>query len=215
MTVTWLFNESAVSGHELELHLLVALPEFLRHVSIADRHPARDRGAQLLGQDGLAELLLELAGGERRVLHREQLPVARLADELAVLHERRQREDALPHLDVTHREVLLARLGHHRLLVDERLQDLLVDAELTEHLLADLAAVGVPVLLELRVVAALELGNGDALPLDVGQHGIGRDARRGDVAVGHEEESERNDEDGQAPFEPATVPPHPVERGHG
>ena len=49
-----------------------------------------------------ADAVLELGGGQRRPLHREQLLVALLADERAVLLERRHREDALAHFLVAH-----------------------------------------------------------------------------------------------------------------
>ena len=80
-----------------------------------------------------------------------------------------QREDPLPHFMSVTVERSPPGLRHDGLLVDEGLQDLLVDAELPQHLLAELSAVGGAVLLELRAVAALELRHGDRLAVDLGE----------------------------------------------
>ena len=48
-------------------------------------------------------------------------------------------------------------LGERRLLIDQLLEDLLVDAELLQELFADVAAVGVAIRLQLGVVAAAEI----------------------------------------------------------
>ena len=48
-------------------------------------------------------------------------------------------------------DALAPRLGDHRFLVDELLQDLLFDAELPQQLLVHLPAVGLAVGLQLRV----------------------------------------------------------------
>jgi hypothetical protein len=199
---------------QLELHLLVAALELGGDFGVRHRHPAGDRSAQLLLEDGAAQLVFELACRQRHRLAREQLPIAGLADEHTVLHEGGQRQDALAHLDVAHAQVLTPGLDGHGLLVDERLQDLLVDAELAQHRLADLPAVRLAVGLQLRGVAALELSDRDGLALDVGQHLVGRHAGGGGAVVWHEEEGEREDDEREAPLEPALVPPHPIEHRH-
>ena len=50
-------------------------------------------------------------------------------------------------------------LGERGLLVHHLLEDLLVDAELLQHLLVHVAAVGAAVRLQLRLVGAPELGD--------------------------------------------------------
>ena len=69
---------------------------------------------------------------QRRPLRREQLLVALLADELAVLLERRNRENPLAHFLVAHLDAEALGLGERRALVDHLLQNLLLDAELLE-----------------------------------------------------------------------------------
>ena len=131
--------------HDLELHLLVALAELGGDVGVAHRHPAGERVAQLLDLQRAAQARLELRGGHRRILELQHLPIALLADELAVLLEAGQRQDALANLDVADGDALLARLGDHRFFVDELLQDLPIDAELLDQLIVDLPAVGVAI----------------------------------------------------------------------
>ena len=80
-----------------------------------------------------------------------------LADEPAVLLEAGQRQDALANFDVAHGDALLARFGHHGFFVNQLLQDLAIDAELLEQRIVHLAAVGVAIRGDLRVVAAREL----------------------------------------------------------
>ena len=100
-----------------------------------------------------ADAVLELGRRHRRPLHAQQLLVALLADELAVLLERRNREDALAHFLVAHRDAEPLGFGERGVLVDHLLQDLLLDAELLQQLLAHVAAVGGAVRLQLRLVA--------------------------------------------------------------
>jgi hypothetical protein len=121
----------------------------------------------------------------------------------------------LTHFHVGHVEVLPSRLGDGGFFVDQRLQDLLVDAELTQHLLVDLPAVRGAVLLQLGAVAALELRHGDLLARHLGQHHVGRGAGGRRVVLRDEEERKGEDDERQAPLEPAFVAPHPVEHGHG
>ena len=114
--------------------------------------------AQLLDGEAAADVVLELGGVQRRPLHAQQLLIARFADEAAVLLERRHREDALPHFLVADRDAEPLGFGERGVLVDHLLQDLLVDAELLEQLLAHVAAVGRAIRLQLRLVGAAEIG---------------------------------------------------------
>ena len=86
----------------------------------------------------------------------EQLLVALLADERAVLLERRDREDALRDFLVADPDAEALGFGERRALVDHLLQDLLLDAELLQQLLAHVAAVRRAVRLQLRLIRAPE-----------------------------------------------------------
>ncbi len=92
----------------------------------------------------------ELGLRHRRPLAAEQLLVPLLADELAVFLQPRNREDLLRELLVADADALALGLGQRRLLVDHLLQDLLVDAELPQQLVVDVAAVRRLVRLHLR-----------------------------------------------------------------
>ena len=74
-------------GDDLELDLFVALLELGDHVGVAHRHPAGERGPQLLDLQRPAQAVFEFGGRERRVLNLQNLPVALFADELAILLE--------------------------------------------------------------------------------------------------------------------------------
>ena len=73
--------------------------------------------------------------------------------------------------------------GERRLLVDHLLQDLLIDAELLQQLLAHVAAVRGPVGLQLRLVGAAELARRDRPAFDardrVAGGGVGAGCRAG------------------------------------
>ena len=131
---------------------------------------------QLLHDDAAADLLLELVGAQRRILHVEHLAVARLADELPVLLERRQRLDARDDFLIARLDPELVGLGERRLFFDQPLEDPLVDAELLEQPLVHVAAVGVAVGLHLLEVDAAEAVDGDLAPVDAGDDlaGAGR-----------------------------------------
>ena len=108
----------------------------------------------------------------------------------------------------------LPRFGGHRFFVDELLQDLAIDAELPEQLLVHLRAVRLAVGVHLRRVAPLERAHGDRLAFDLGNRLARR--RAGVVAqeVGDIEDDKGEDDERQAPLEPALVPPHPIQHGH-
>ena len=59
-----------------------------------------------------------------------------------------------------------ARLGQRRLLLDQLLDDALVDAQLLEQPVVDVAAVGAAVGLHLLLVDAAELADGDVAAVD-------------------------------------------------
>ena len=163
-----------------------------------------------------ADLFLELAGIDRRVLHLQQLPVALVADELAVLLERRQREDPRAHFGVARGDAQAPRLGQRRLLFDQLLHDALVDAELLEQALVHAAAVGVAIRLHLLLVDAAEPGDGDVAALDRRDHAVraGAIERRALHEAGDVEGNERHDHNRQAPLEPVLVSAHPIEHRH-
>ncbi len=202
--------------HDFELHLLVALLEFLRNVCVRDGNPARERRLQLLGDDAAADLVLEVGGTHRRILHLQDLPVARVPDELTVLLERRQRENALANFGVAGADPEPVGLGERRLFLDHLLDDALIDAELLEQPFVDVAAVLLAVRLHLLLVDPPEFLRGDLMALDVGDDlVVARRAAAVTDKAGDIEQDERHHHDGKAPLEPALVAPHPVEHRHG
>ena len=202
--------------HDAQLHLLVAAAEFGVDFRLGHRDPVGEGALQLLHGDAAPDLLLELVRPQRRVLHVQHLPVARLADELAVLLKRRQRTDAGDDFLVAGRDAQLLRLGERRFFLDHLLDDALVDAELLEQPFVHLAAELIAVRLHLLHVHAAEAGHGNLASVDGGDDVIG--ARRHAVLrheAGDVEENECDHDDEQAPFQPVLVPAHPVEHGHG
>jgi hypothetical protein len=113
-----------------ELDLLVAFAVLGVDVLVADGDPAGDGGLQLLGDDAAADLVFEVRGPHRRVLHLEDLAVALIADELAAFLEGRQRQDPLADLFVAGADAEAVGFGERRLLLDHLLNDALVDPEL-------------------------------------------------------------------------------------
>ena len=213
-TVTWLLNASAVTGTTSSFTFSLRLRNSAAtSASLTDIQPVSALRSFSICS-ARRRLLLELRGRHRRILELQDLPVALLADELAVLLEAGQREDALANLDVADRDALLARLGDHGFFVNELLQDLPIDAELLEQLVVHLPAVGVAIGLDLRVVAPRERADRDRLAFDLGQHLARRGAGAGGQEIGDVEDHEGQDDQRQAPFEPALVPPHPVEHRH-
>ena len=180
-----------------------------------DRQPLGDRGAQLVDDERAADAVFELGGGQRRTLHAEQLLIPLLADERAVLLERRNRQ--MRRRTSSSLAVMLQPLGfrERRPLVDQLLQDLLVDAELLQQLSAHVAAVGVPVGLDLRLVGAAEFVAADLVSLDDGDRPRGGGVGGGTAQeVGNVEDDKRQAHECQAPLEPVPMPAHPIEHGH-
>ncbi len=214
VTDTWFLNASARHQDHVEFHLLIAAAVFGRDVGVVHRHPAGERVAEFFDQQRAAQRALELRRRHRRVLHLQQRAIALLADEPAVLLEAGQRQDALANFDVADADALLARFGHHGFFVDQLLQDLAIDAELLQQRVVQLAAVGVAIRGHLRVVAARELADGDRLALDVREHLARGRAGAGGEKIRDVEDHEGQDDERQAPFQPALVTPHPVEHCH-
>lgn len=200
----------------LYLDALVALLELADDVGVSHRHPARDRRLKLLGDDAAPDLVLELVGTHRGGLHPEQLAVALVADELAVILEGGQRQDALADLGITCLDPEARGFGQRRLFLDHLLHDPLVDPQLFQQLVVDVGPVGLPVGLHLLLVDAAEVGGGDLAAFDVGDDRIAG-GPRGSFAheAGDVEEDKRDDHNREAPFEPALVSAHPVEHCHG
>ena len=134
----------------------------------------------------------------------------------AVLLERRHREDALPHLLVADRDAEPLGLGERRALVDHLLQNLLVDPELLQQLLAHVVAVGGAIRLQLGLIGPAEIGGRDFAAFDFGdgvaRRGVGAGAAE---EIGNVEEDERHAHQTQAPLQPVPVPAHPIEHRHG
>ncbi len=202
--------------HHRELDLLVAAVELVGDGFVGDGDPVGQRALQLLEEDAAPDLFFELTGIDRRVLHLEQLAIALVADEVPVLLEGRQRENARAHLGVARGDALAPRFGERRLFLDELLHDPLIDAELLEQALVHAAAVGVAIRLHLLLVDAAETGDGDVLALDRRDHAVraGAIERRAVHEAGDVEGNERHDHNRQAPLEPVLVSAHPIEHRH-
>ncbi len=154
-------------------------------------------------------------GGLARVQHGL---VLRFADELAVQLELRHRQDPLPDLVVGDRHAEALGLGDHRLLVDQLLQHLLLEAELSEQLLADAGPVRLPVGRHLALVGGPELQDADAPAVHL-RDLVAWQGSAGGVFRAQEVRDVQNDErhhhKAEAPLEPALVTPHTVEHRHG
>ena len=106
---------------------------------VGHRQPVGHRRAQLVDREAAADVVLELEAIIGGRCMPEQLLVAGLADEAAVLLERRDREDPLPHLLVADRDAEPVGLGERGPFVDHLLEDLLLDAELLQQLFVHVA----------------------------------------------------------------------------
>ena len=162
-----------------------------------------------------ADLLLEVGRLHRRALHRQELLVLRLADELAVLLEGRDRDDALPQFLVGDPDAEALGFDQHGFLVDQLLEDALADAELLQHLLVELVAVRGPQRRGLLLVRALVGGDQNLPAVNRGDRVGGRGAAaRWSQEAGDVEDDERHHYDAKAPLEPVPVSPHPIEHRH-
>ena len=79
-------------------------------------------------------------------------------------------EVQIAHLGVAGSDSLTGGLGDGRLFVDQLLHDALLDAELPEHVLVNLTAVGVPVHVHLLLVGAPEARDRDVAAVDGRDH---------------------------------------------
>ena len=198
-----------------ELHLVVAAAVLLLELLVGNREPFGERRPQLFDDQRAPDRFLEVGRRHRRTLHRQQLPITVFADERAVFLERGNREDALPHFVVADRDVEAFRFGERRPLVDHLLQDLLLDAELPQQLVAHVGAVCRTVGLDLRLIGPLELVRANLAAFDHG-HRAGRSHVAGRVGqkVRDEKDDHRHAHDEQAPLEPIPVLAHPIEHRH-
>jgi hypothetical protein len=197
------------------LHLVVPEPVLLLDFLVRHCQPLGQHGSQLFDGQLVADGLLEGTGGQRGTLRAEQLLIPLLADEHAVLEERRGGEDALPHFFVARRHAEPLGFDERRLLVDHLLQNLLVDAELFQQLFTDITAVRVAVRLQLNIVRPPEIGGGDFAALDRGHRAPKRGPGRVLLEkIGDVENNERQHDEAEAPLEPPLMPPHLVEHSH-
>ena len=203
---------------QLDLHLFVPAREFRVGFGIGHGNPVGDHRAELLDEQLPAEARFELAGRHRRPGGVQHGLVLRFADELAVQLELRHRQDPLPDLVVGDRHAEALGLGDHGLLVDELLQHLLLEAELSEQLLADAGPVRLPVGRHLALVGRPELQDADAPAVHL-RDLVAWQGSSGGVFRAQEVRNVQNDErhhhKAEAPLEPALVTPHTVEHRHG
>ena len=201
--------------HQLGLHLLVAARELGLQFGVGDRHPLGERRSQLVDQQRLPQVVLELGLGERRVLRPQDLRVQLLAAEHAILLEGGDREDALRDLGVRDGQAQAPGFRHSGPLVDQRPQNLLVDAQLFQHLLVDAAPVRLRIGLHLALVRSSERAGRDALIAHTCDFRVVRGGSAGADEIREIQGNEGHHDEKQAPLEPVLVAAHPVEHGHG
>ena len=205
----------AAERDHLDPDPLVPPPVLVGDLVVGDGDPSGDGRLQPFEHDVAAYFLLELRGRHRRPLQLQRLAVARLADELAVHLEPRQVDDPVAHLRVAHRQSEPLGLRHGRVAGDHALQDLAVDSQRPEHLLGDLARRLPAVVLELQEVHLAELRHRDAVVADLRHDVVGKALHRRLIdESGNVQEHEREAHEGEAPLEPALVPPHAVKHRH-
>ena len=203
-------------AHDLQLHFIVAPAILLLEFLVGHREPVGEGRAQFLHREAASDAFLEIGRRQRRTLHAQQLLIALIADEMTVVLKGRNREDALAHFLVAHLDADAPRFGDRRLLVHHLLEDLLLDAQLLEQLLAHVAAVRGSVRLQLRLVGAPEIAGCDR-PAFNARDGIAGGGVRGGAAqevrnIGNDEGQHDNQ---QAPFEPGPVLAHTIKHRHG
>ncbi len=201
--------------HDRELDLLVPAPELPVHFVVADGNPVRERRLQLLDRHTAPHLLFEFIGPQRRVLDREHLPIPLFADEPSVFLQGGERGDALPDLLIGRRDPQPRGFRECRLFLEHLLDDALVDPELLQHPFVDIGPVGAPIGLHLLLVDATEARGRDVAAVHGGDDLVVAQAGRvGLQEAGNVENDEREDHNGEAPLEPASVSAHPVEHRH-
>jgi AhpD family alkylhydroperoxidase len=116
---------------------------------------------------------------------------------------------------VAHLDAETVCFGERCALVDHLLENLLIDAELLQQLVAHIAAVGIAVRLQLSLIGAPEFAGCDFMPLHtregVVRGGIGAGPPQ---EVGDIENDERQAHQTETPLEPVLVPAHPIEHCH-
>ena len=92
---------------------------------------------------------------------------------------------------------------------------MLIDAELLQELFAHVSAVGRAIRLQLRLVGTSKFAGGDFVSGHAGD-GLARAGISAGASqeLGDVENHERQDDEGQAPFEPAAVLAHAIEHCH-
>ena len=185
-------------------------------LGVGDGHPLGEASPELRQHQALADVLLEVRGRHWRVLGAQQRDISLLADEVAVLLEAGDGHDLGLDFVIGHRDAHLLGFRDLGVFLDHLLQDLLGHLHLLKDGVAQAAAVGGPVGAHLRLIAAAEVrqadGAGAHAGYPVGAAGGGRVPRFEET--GNIEEDEGNNDQGQAPLEPAFVPPHPIEHRH-
>ena len=151
-----------VGEHVLELHLLVAAAELLLHLRVAHRDGRADEALQALPQELAAQRVLEFLLGEALELQ----ATADLfgAYERPVALELGRRRDRARYRLVGDGDPETLRLELDQPVGHQPLEDLLLDAELAEHVLVEPSLVEAVVHLPLAVVGPLELTDGDGQP---------------------------------------------------
>ena len=208
-----------VGGHRdhLQLHLLVAGAVLASQFIVRHRNPVGDRRPQPIDHQAAAHALFELGAVQRRVLAAEQLLVARLADEPAVLLQSGNGEDLLRQLVVADLDALALGFHDRHFLVDHLGQNLLIDVQLPQQLVVHRPAELRPIRLHLGGVALLEFAGREWAAVHLRDHLACRRAHRHRVLlqeIGDVEDDKRQHHQAQAPFEPVPVPAHPVQHGH-
>ena len=107
------------------------------------------------------------------------------------------------------------RFGQRRLFLDHLLDDPLVDAELFQHALVDVAAELRAIGLHLLLVDRRNRPTVISRPSTDATTSLLPAPVLGLEEAGNVEKDECQDHNGQAPFEPALVSAHPVEHRHG
>ena len=198
-----------------ELHLVVAPAVFLLELLVGHRDPFGERLPQLVDGQRAPHVVFELRRRQRRPLRGEQLLIALRADERAVLLKRRDRVNALRDFLVADLQAQAIGFRERGALVDHLLEDLLIDAELLQQLFVHVAAVRGAVRLQLRLIRPAEFVGANLFALDDGDRiaagGVGAGAAQ---KIRNVKNYERQADETQAPFEPVSVPTHPVKHGH-
>ena len=200
-----------VGEHVLDLHLVVAAPELALDLGVAHRGRGAHEVDEALAQQLAAQRLRELVLG--RALQGQAAADLVGADEAAVVLEVGRRRDRARHRLVGDADAEPLRLELDDAVGHERVEHLVLEAELLHHRRRHPALVEPVVDLALALERALELADRDRQAADR-RDGLARRAlvlgagERGDV-----EDDERGDHQPEEHVQPAAVPAHQGE-GH-